>query len=154
MTEDLQAELNRLLSEELRILEKATDILNYSYKNCQAIGVKEKYSYEELDKFEALTSRFCRLIDFLIQQIFRLIEKIELEDPGSARDSINRAEKRGLIESADVFIKIRLLRNQIVHEYEEEELQGIFGSVLEYTPHLLDSANRVKQYVKKYTTQK
>jgi uncharacterized protein YutE (UPF0331/DUF86 family) len=87
----------------------------------------------------------------LIQKIFRLIDDIELESPGTIRDRINRAEKKELIESADIFVEIRIVRNQVAHEYIQDEIQELFEKVLEYTPHLMDSVNRVKKYCRKYT---
>lgn len=38
----------KLLQEELAILEKATDILLYSYKKCKNIAVKPEYSMKSL----------------------------------------------------------------------------------------------------------
>ena len=141
-----------LLQEELQLLDKAADILKYSYDICSKIGGKEDYTYEELDRFESLTSRFARLSDLLIQKIFRLIDEIDLEAPGTIRDRINKAEKKGLIQDADIFIEVRVVRNQIAHEYILDELQEMFIKVLDYTPHLLDSVKRVKDHCKKYET--
>ncbi|MCP5108916.1 MAG: hypothetical protein GY950_36370 [bacterium] len=153
MTEDKNDEkkdLLLLLQEELQLLDKASDILNYSYEACGKIGIKDDYTYDELDKFESFTGRFARLSDLLIQKIFRLIEGIELEVPGSVRDRINKAEKRELIESAETFVEIRILRNQIAHEYIQDEIQEMFQKVLKYTPALLDSIKRVKNHCQKY----
>ncbi len=144
-------DLVQLLREELQLLDKAAEILKYSYGMCGKIGIKDEYSYEELDKFESFSGRFARLSDLLIQKIFRLIDDIELESPGTIRDRINRAEKKELIESADIFVEIRIVRNQVAHEYIQDEIQELFEKVLEYTPHLMDSVNRVKKYCRKYT---
>ncbi|MDQ1354415.1 MAG: hypothetical protein QG657_4724 [Acidobacteriota bacterium] len=145
-----QKDLVLLLREELQLLDKAAEILKYSYGVCGKIGIKEEYSFEELDKFESFTGRFARLSDLLIQKIFRLIDDIELESSGTIRDRINRAEKKELIESADVFIEIRVVRNQVAHEYIQDEIQEQFEKVLEYAPHLLDSVKRVKKYCRRY----
>lgn len=144
-------DLSLVLEDDIKLLDKVADILKYSYNKCKKIGIKEEYNYEELDKFESFTSRFARLSDFLIYRIFRLIDKIDLESEGTIRDIINRSEKKEVIESAEMFIEIRILRNQIVHEYIQDEIQGMFKKVLEYTPYLLDSIKRVKDYIKKYS---
>ena len=81
---------------ELENLAKAKDALQYSYEKCQRIKLQEGLSYEELESFEALTSRFARLSDIVIQKVLRLLDFIDLEDTGTVRDRINRAEKRGL----------------------------------------------------------
>ena len=97
-----------------------------------------------------MTSRFARLSDLLIQKIFRLIEQIDLEPGGTVRDRINKAEKKGLINSADDFVKIRILRNNIAHEYLPEEIRALFEKVLKYTPDILDSVKRVNDHCKNY----
>ena len=142
----MRREEKELLAEELALLEYSNDMLTYSYNTCRNIGIREEYTFGELDKFEALTSRFARTGDMLIQKIFRLIDIIELEKPGSVIDRINRAEKRGLISSAEIFKEIRYLRNDISHEYIPTVIEGIFEKVLELTPYLIDSVNRVIKY--------
>ncbi|NMA83241.1 MAG: hypothetical protein GX962_05185 [Epulopiscium sp.] len=139
-----------LLQEELRLLQDAKKILEYSYHECQRIGIKESYTFEELDKFEALTSRFARTSDVLIQKTFRLIDRIELESPGSVIDRIHRAERRSLISSADLFKEIRRIRNDIDHEYIPGIIELIFEKVLQLTPQLIDSIERVERYCDKY----
>jgi hypothetical protein len=143
-----------LLIKELMVLEDSQKILDYSYKGCKKIGIKEQYTYEELDKFESLTSRFARTSDIIIRRIFRLIDKIELEDEGSVRDRINRAEKYHLIQSAERFIEIRKLRNDISHEYISTDIEEIFEKVLEFIPDVFDSINRIKTFCKKYDLEK
>jgi len=142
-----------LLKEELELLEKAADILSYSFEKCKKIGIKEEYDYDELDRFESLTGRFARLSDLLIQKIFRLIDRIDLEPGGTIRDRINRAERKGLINRADDFVKIRIVRNDIAHEYLPEEIKALFKKVLKFTPDLLDSVKRVNEYCKNYETE-
>ncbi len=141
-----------LLKEELKTIHDAAEIMVYSYENCKKIGIKEDYSLSEADHFEAFTSRFARLSDIVIQKFFRLIDKIELEDEGTVRDRINRAEKKGLIISADTFVQIRIVRNDIAHEYHIQALRDIYKKTLELTPYILDSVERIKEYCKKYYT--
>lgn len=132
------------------LLKEAGIILERSFEICQKISLKSKYAIDELDHFEAFTSRFARLSDLLVQKIFRVIDELELEPYGTARDRINRAEKRELIESADVFVNIRLLRNEIAHEYLPSEIQRIFMNVMKWTPDLLACVQKVVEYCKKY----
>jgi hypothetical protein len=150
-TDDFKTKLVLLLHEELDLMNKAANILDYSFQKCTEIGIKEEYSYDELDRFESLTSRFARLSDILIQKLFRVIEQLELEPEGSIRDRINHAEKKEIIKSANNFVTIRVIRNQIAHEYIPEEIREIFKKVLKYVPDLLDSVKRVKNYCKKFT---
>lgn len=140
----------KLLGDELKLLISADNVLKYTYKKCEPIEINMNCSQNEIDFLELLTSRFARLSDILIKKIFRLIEKIDLDDDGTIRDTINRAEKKGLIKSADLFVEIRTLRNDFAHEYIPEAMTEIFVDVFKLTPELFDSVNRVKDYCKKY----
>jgi hypothetical protein len=108
----MKKEVLSLLKKEIKNLDGAAAILRYSYDNCRKIGIKKKFSYEELDQFESLTSRFARMSDLLIKNVFRLIERLDMEAMETVRDSINRAEKIGLINNANVFSEIRILTQQ------------------------------------------
>jgi hypothetical protein len=139
------------LVNELKLLNDAKEVLQYSFNKCSAIGVKEVYEPEELESFESLTGRFARLSDILIQKIFRLVDELDLDSQGTVRDRINRAEKIELIASSDVFVEIRMIRNEIAHEYLPEAIHDIFGKELVLTPHLLDGVERTTEYCKKYS---
>ena len=142
MTEDQK----RLLQKELRLLEDARQVLDYSFAKCSRIGIKSEYSPEELESFESLCSRFARLSDIMTQKIFRLLAEIALEHPGTVRDRINRAEKWNLVESAERFVAIRIVRNDIAHEYMPEAIRDIFKKVMDLTPDLLKSVALTKAY--------
>jgi hypothetical protein len=140
-----------LLINELKVLDNAREVLVYSFDKCSAIGIKETYEPEELESFEAFTGRFARLSDILIQKILRLVDELDLDTQGTIRDRINRAEKKELIASSDVFVEIRMVRNDIAHEYLPEAIHDIFVKVLSLTPHLLDGVERTITYCEKYT---
>ena len=140
------------LKAELELMDKATEYLRYSYQRCQAIGYKENYTPEELEPFEALTGRFARLSDLLIQKMFRLINQLDLEASGTIRDHINRAEKKKLIANAEEFVDIRELRNSIAHEYDTTAMTLIFLEVMRYCPVLFDAVERIHDYSQKYLT--
>lgn len=140
----------KLLDRELDFLGQASSVLEYSYRRCMAIGEKADLNQEEQDQFEAFTSRFARLTDILIQRVFRFVDKLDLEEPGTVRDRINRAEKKALIASAETFAIIRNLRNAIAHEYLPEAIRAIHAQALKYAPVLLDSVGRLEEYCKRY----
>ena len=139
-----------LLQAELELMDKATEHLRFSYERCLALDSKEYYTLDELEHFESLTSRFARLSDLLIQKLFRLIEQLDLEEQGTIRDQINHAEKKGLISSAEIFVEIRELRSNIVHEYDPTAMLTIFNAVTQYCPALLDAVERIHRYSQKY----
>ena len=142
------------LGELLERLQKAVDTLDYSYEKCQAIGAKASYDAEEQDRFESLTAKFARLSDLIIKQAIKLIDILDLDEPPETiRDAINRAEKKGLIESGMQFVEIRKLRNRIAHEYAEsdEDIADIYRQTLQSTPLLFDSVDRITAYCRKHT---
>lgn len=131
------------LSQVLIMTDQSKKWLERSYNICMGIGVKETYTDDELDDLEALSGRFSRASDILIQQVYRTIDEVELESGGSVLDRLNRAEKRGIIDSVREVREIRELRNSISHEYEFEGLIEIFHDTLSLTPrliHLIDQA--------------
>ena len=88
--------------------------------------------------------------EILIQKIFRLVDELGLETQGTIRDRINRAEKKELIASSDLFVEIRMVRNEIAREYLPEAIRDIFRKVLELTPHLLEGVEKAESYCQKY----
>lgn len=135
-----------ILQNDISELEKAADILRYSYSKCISIGLMDGIDQNTLESFEALTSRFARLSDMLIQKVLRTIDMIDLESSGTVRDRINRAEKKKVIENADTLVEIRVLRNEIAHEYKSETIYVIFEKVLHLTPLLLKDIDSTIRY--------
>ncbi len=140
-----------LLQSELALMDKATEELRFSYKRCQTVGNKENYTPDELEHFESLTGRFARLSDLIIQKIFRLIDQLDLDKQGTIRDQINRAEKKGLIASAETFIEIRELRNNIAHEYDPTATLSLFKAVMLLCPAIFNAIENIHQYSEKYS---
>ncbi|SJM88953.1 conserved hypothetical protein [Crenothrix polyspora] len=91
----------------------------------------------ELERLESLSSRFARLSDLLTQKMMRLIDELELTPDGTLLDRIQRAEKRGWVESASYLLQIRELRNLIAHEYAADRMSEIYQAVATLTPTLL-----------------
>jgi Protein of unknown function DUF86 len=140
----------QVLAETMRQLEDSASWLRRSLKRCQKAGAKRDLSAADLDAFEALTSRYARLSDMILQKLFRGLDRLELEDSGTLLDALNRAEKRGLIDSAADFQEIRELRNEIAHEYTQEDLRALFESVLQHSPALLEIIRRAHDYSRRY----
>ncbi|MBI2968373.1 MAG: hypothetical protein HYY40_11260 [Bacteroidetes bacterium] len=68
----MNKKLIALLQEEFKTLLKSAGVLKLSLSNCHEIGIKDEFTPDELEKFEAMCSRFARASDILIQRIFRL----------------------------------------------------------------------------------
>jgi len=143
----------RVLEETLRQLDDGATWLRRSLKRCRKAAGKNELSASDLDAFEALTSRFARMSDMILQKLFRGLDRIELEDSGTLLDALNRAEKRGLVDSAAGFLEIRELRNEIAHEYAQEKLGDLFDAVLEHSPALLEIVRRAGDYCRQYLSE-
>lgn len=103
-------------------------------------------------ELEALTSRFARMSDILIQQIFKTIDRLDGIAPGTVRDRILQAEKNNIINDAKVFMETRDKRNTIAHEYGLHSLKEIFVFVFQNTEILLDALKTAKEYSQKFYT--
>ena len=138
------------LAETLRQLDSGARWLRRSYNRCHKVYANRNWTPADLDAFEALTSRYARVSDMILQKLFRCLDAFELEDHGTLLDALNRAEKRGLIDTAAGFREIRELRNEIAHEYAQDNLRPLFLSVLEHTPILLEIVDRSHDYCRRY----
>jgi uncharacterized protein YutE (UPF0331/DUF86 family) len=140
-----------VLKEKLGLLKQSCDWLRHSYEQCILIGAKNEYSRDEFDKFENLTSRYARTTDMLINQTLRSLDTVELVDSGTIIDIMNRAEKRGIVESSQALHELKGLRNEIAHEYQITQIEQFFESVLKATPILLKVVGNLQFYSEKYT---
>jgi len=138
------------LEQEIALLQKQRDWLAFLLNECEQIGIKQSFSIEEFGKFETLCSRYARSIDFLIRKFYRTLDLFEFENSGTLIDVVNKAHKRGLLGDIDELRMMKDLRNTIVHEYIEEELQDIFDEVLEYSKKLLKIIDTSVEYAKRY----
>jgi hypothetical protein len=75
---------------------------------------------ELAERVEAFVSRFGRLQDTVGDKLMPVLLTALGEKPASAIDNLDRAERLGLIPSADGWMAMRGLRNQMVHEYVED----------------------------------
>jgi hypothetical protein len=79
-----------------------------------------KLTEQEIDVFDLFLARFGKLQDFLVSKLFRSVALASLEDihsDVSILDMLRRMEKFGIIDSADSWLQLRLLRNAFAHEY-------------------------------------
>jgi len=139
-----------ILQENINLLNLSADWVRHSYEQTITIKIKTKYSIEEFDKLENLTSRYARTTDMLVNKVLRSIDIVESEDIGTTIDIMNRAEKRGIVSSSELLHTLKDLRNNIAHEYKIAEITRFFDDVKKYTPLLLDIIKNVNIYCEKY----
>ena len=72
------------------------------------------------ERLDAFVSRFGRLQDTVGDKLLPALLLALAERAGPTIDNLDKAEKLGFIESADAWMEMRRLRNQMVHEYIED----------------------------------
>ena len=76
LTEKERLHLENAL-EQIALAEAAARALRYSYQRQPKIGAREDYDDEDWERWDALTARFARLADILMQRGFRAIDIVE-----------------------------------------------------------------------------
>lgn len=142
-------QLKQVLREQLHLLRAAATVLEESRSRVASFADRlgGDLSVGERESCEALTSRFARLNDFLVQRVFRTLDQIELMDEGSPLDRLQRAEARNLISSAERWRELRMLRNAIAHDYLIESADRVLVDAIAASPELLETAARLVRYV-------
>ena len=97
------------------------------------------------ERVEAFVGRFGRLQDSLGDKLLPLLLRGLGERPGAFVDNLDRAERLGLVESADNWLAMRKLRNQMVHEYIEDNavLVNALNAGHHFVPTLIATAERM-----------
>ncbi|MEP6824340.1 MAG: hypothetical protein ABI919_05950, partial [Ramlibacter sp.] len=103
---------------------------------------------DDSERTDAFVARFARLQDTLADKLLPELLKALAEPVGSAIDNLDRAEKLGLLRSADNWIAARKLRNRMVHEYvrEPSELAEALNAGHALVPLLTSFAVAVQRY--------
>lgn len=102
------------------------------------------------ERVEAFVSRFGRLQDTVADKLLPALLAALGESPGAQLDNLDRAERLGWIVSADQWMTIRKLRNQMVHEYMEDlmVLASALQSGHDFVKVLLDTATVLADQLK------
>lgn len=103
---------------------------------------------ELAERLEAFTSRYGRMQDTIAEKLLPRWLLALAERPGSQIETLNRAERLGVIESVEQWLEARKLRNRLVHEYMDDP--AAFAADLHlaqgYAPMLMETFNRVRAY--------
>lgn len=106
---------------------------------------------EEIDVFDLFLARFGKLQDFLVSKLFRSVALASLEDihaDVSILDMLRRMEKFGIIDSADDWLQLRMLRNAFAHEYltDNAAIAANINKAFELEPLLTTAITRAESY--------
>ena len=119
--------------------------LEYSYNKAKNLKTSvAELSEDQLETWDGFAPRFARSSDlFLSKYIKAYVSKDDPAFDGGFRDYLNRAEKLELIDSVDQWLDIRDMRNVVVHEYSEKDLEKFFEKLIKYSPLLLELRSKL-----------
>ncbi len=137
--------LRKLLNDNVALLDKAMAVLMQSYAVCEP--VETPIGFEQLESAEAFTARFARAVDIYTQKVLVGIVGVVGEDLATFIDRAYFAEKLGVIPSADLLFDMRRVRNDIAHDYTEDEFLEVFAACKQYTPSLAQIVTDTKRYI-------
>jgi len=108
--------------------EKHLDRMNFAYENISHLFTVDTKKISQLKKEEItfidqFIYRFSKLQDALGQKLFKTV-LINLDEEVTNKSSIdifNRLEQLEIIKDYDKWKLLRDLRNELAHEYEEDE---------------------------------
>jgi hypothetical protein len=97
------------------------------------------------ERVEAFVGRFGRLQDTVSDKLLPILLAALGEKTSAVIDNLDRAERLGLLKSADEWMVMRNLRNQMIHEHVEDPV--ILSSALQtghdFVPALIKAANKM-----------
>ena len=147
MTADKNQAIINLLHSEWELVQAAVSTLKLSVLKCQLIGIKDSYSFEELESFDSLTSKFNRTSDIFTQKALRSVWILLHEPFMPFIDMMNKCEKMAILSSSDQMIEIRDLRNQIAHEYLPDAIRELIPETIELSGSLIENIETCKLFI-------
>ena len=98
------------------------------------------------ERVDAFVARFGRLQDTLGDKLLPAVLDALGEPLGAVIDNLDRAERLGLMPSADTWLAMRRLRNQMIHEYVEdpELFADALDAARDFVPVLVGVNDRLR----------
>ncbi len=144
MTVEISARLLRLNLEELH---GARTHLTFSHGRIAGLEAERaSWTEEDLERIEAYTSRFARVVDLLTNRVLRALFRHELEPAETMLDRLNLAEKRGFVDEAEELRLLKENRNAIAHDYAGKEIEAVFAFCRDRQGRLDAICDRVAAY--------
>lgn len=135
------------LIESLGEMNLARKHLEYSLRMIQELPLSlGDATPAQLESADAFTSRFARLVDILCNRVLRALDIYEMQEIGTLLDVALRAEKRGVISSADWLRQLKDVRNRIAHDYAGENAEVILAFCREQSHALLQACDASRRY--------
>lgn len=139
-----------LFQSQLEILEKLFINYNESLIKMKNLDFESLETASDFEPVDAFFSRFWRMIDFIFQQNFRTIFKIEtLSDWNpTLREVIFLMWKIWIVKNIDEIIELKELRNEITHEYLNSNIEKDVKRIIKLENTIFNLFKNVKSYWK------
>jgi len=136
--------LARVVEKEIRHLRQTDERLFATPFTREKVAQLEQ-DVELSERVDAFVTRFGRLQDTVGDKLLPQYLSAVGEVTGVVIDNLNRAEKLGLINSAEDWIALRNMRNAMIHEYMEDldELAKALNRAHENVDMLSEDAKRI-----------
>ena len=110
-----------------------------------------KLSDDEIEAIDQYLFRFAKLQDTLGKQVFKMIvsEYDDTIDDLTFLDVLNRLEKIGVLEDVNIWKKLRDVRNNISHQYDDEpeEMAEALNNIFAYKTELIAIFDKIEIFV-------
>ncbi len=109
----------------------------------------------QIDRLDLYLGRFSKLQDFITSKLFRSVTLASLEDTSqdiSLIDTLRRMEKYDIVHDFDDWLRVRLLRNSLTHEYltDEAAITENINAAFSANEILGATLARVRKYYEKH----
>jgi hypothetical protein len=139
--------LKALLTYEIQVLDRSIENIKYSISKVEKINLEHNLSEDQFELFDSFSSRFMRLYEVLFNQVIRTTLSLLNELKLTNLDNMNKAEQLDMITTVADINEVRKLRNQVAHEYLDNEWIPIYIKLLECSKTLLRSCQMTKTVI-------
>lgn len=138
----------RLTASAATKVSKAVALVSASLAKLPTYREDRDYTADEREPYDALTDRLVRAVEVCLQ-FFRSFERLQFgEESLTLRDRLNRMERLGLIDSVELWIGMRGVRNRAVHGYLPDQLKRMYDDIMEtFGPELARCSGEVQQAI-------
>lgn len=139
--------LRNNLKKNLDLLKKSLNVFLTTYSEVEEIINNNNTDFKQDLLKEAFVARFSRTLDIFTQKVIKNFCLVTQEYLPTFIDRANFLEKLEIINSADDLQELRILRNEIAHEYQEENLHQISQQVFKATKKLENMVLSLEEYL-------
>jgi predicted nucleotidyltransferase len=111
----------------------------------------QRLSDDEVESIDQYLFRFAKLQDTLGKRVFRLIVSEYEENINQLTfiDVLNRLEKIGVLDDVTIWKKLRDIRNDISHQYDDEaqEMAEALNNIFAYKSELIGIFDKIETFV-------